>query len=194
MSAMPQPPRPPMAPAPPRTGSHILLIVLMLLALVIVVTLSTVWFGLRFLSQGIHVSTDAGPNGRREVSIQTPVGTFQAGKNVNVESIGLPVYPGSTRVEDNNSVSLNMSLFDDKKVQVSVVKFETQDPFDKVRDYYKLKLGSQITKETDRDPDGKTVFEIKRDDISRVVVLQPHGMGTMIVLVRAGAGAQPSVN
>jgi hypothetical protein len=194
MSATPQPPRPPVAPVPPRTGSHILLIVLMFLALIVVVAVSTVWVGLRYLSHGIHVTTDSGPNGKREVSVQTPVGTFQAGSRADVDSIGLPVYPGSNRVNDNGSVSLNMSFLDDKKVQVMVAKFETPDGTDKVREYYKSRLENQVTKEKDQDSDGNITFEIKRNDVDQVVVLKPHGTGTTIVLVRTGAGGGASVN
>ena len=56
MSTAPQPPRGPAAPPPPRTGSHILTIALLFLALIIVVSLATVWVGLRFLARGVSVT------------------------------------------------------------------------------------------------------------------------------------------
>src|SRR5262245_914292 len=100
MSTLPHPPQPPVPPKPPRvvfTAPLVTTIVLLLFALIVVVSGIVVWGGLRYLARGVQVHVNDAKNGK-QVSIQTPVGSLQVKKDVNEAQLGLPIYPGATRV------------------------------------------------------------------------------------------------
>lgn len=184
-TSQPQPPRPP---APPRSGSNILAIVLLGLALIVVVSGLVVWFGLHYLSHNIRVSERESEAGKKQVSISTPFGGLHVntGKEVTEASLRLPIYPGATVVKNDDSATVSLGLPGDNSVGIVVGKFETPDPIDKVEAFYHGRLGSEVTKFTQRDNEGKTVFEIKQKDDERVVALKDTGGGTRIELVHVG--------
>jgi len=135
----------------------------------------------------VHVSEGSG--GKKEVSVRTPVGSLEINKSVNEASLGLPIYPGATRVQDNDHEgSVNMAFGGDKGVRLVVAKFETPDSIEEVRDFYQDRIGSQVTKFREKDDEGKTVFEIKHKDSERVVALKSVRGGTQIDLVRVEHG------
>lgn len=183
-----QPPRGPAAPMPPRSGSHILTIALLLLALIIVVSLATVWIGLRFLARGVSVNVQERDSGRKEVSIKTPVGSMEVSPDVDESRLGLPIYPGAQRLQDKDSANINFSFGGDAGLRLVVAKFETPDPPEKVRDFYKQRLGGDVTRFVEKDAEGKTVFEIKRRGQEKVVALESRGGGTRIALLRVNHG------
>lgn len=187
MGATPQPPRAPAPPPPPRSGSHIVAIVLLTLALIVLVAGVAVWFGLKFLARNVQVSVDDA-GGRKGVSIRTPVGSLEVKPQVDESRIGLPVYPGATRVEDEGSASVHVDLPDAKSLRVYAARFETEDPLEKVQDFYAEQLRGRLTKAAEKKPDGKVVFEIKRDDQEQIVALETKGGKTMISLVRVVHG------
>ena len=84
-------------------------------------------------------------NGKeKDVQIDTPVASLHVNKEVSATDTGLPVYPGSHRVEealsDNNegaTVNVLTGIFG---MKVTAVKYETDDPVDKVKDYYRSQL------------------------------------------------------
>ena len=75
---------------------------------------------------------------------------------------------------------------------MQVAKFETSDPFEKVRAFYKQRLAAEVTKFTDKDAEGRTVFEIKTGNQERVVALKGAGSKTVIELVRVSFGTDES--
>jgi hypothetical protein len=184
----PQPPRGPAGPPPPRTGSHILTIALLFLALIIVVSVATVWVGLRFLARGVSVDVQEHEAGRKEVSIKTPVGSMEVSQDVNEARLGLPIYPGAERLRDQDSANLNFSFGGEAGLRLVVAKFETPDPPEKVREFYKQRLGGDVTRFVEKDSEGKTVFEIKRRGQEKIVALESRGGGTRIALVRVNHG------
>ncbi len=190
MSTAPQPPRPPVPPTPPRTSSHLVAIALLVLTLIVLVSGMVVWVGVRFLSRTVQVHLEEGARGQKEVSIKTPVGSFEVAKDKDVDEarLGLPIYPGAKRLKDENSVSLNFELPDKHALRVVIAKFETTDSLDKVKEFYKKRLGGDVTKFTERTPEGKTVFEIKRDEQEKIVALQSKWSGTQIDLVHVAHG------
>jgi hypothetical protein len=185
MATSPQPPRPP---APPRSGSNILAIVLLGLALIVVVSGLVVWFGLHYLSQNIHVSERQSEAGKKQVAITTPFGGIHVntGKEVSEASLRLPIYPGAKVVKNDDSATVSLGLPGETSVGIVVGKFETPDPIDKVEAFYHDRLGSEVTKFTQRNNEGKTVFEIKQKDDERVVALKSTDGGTRIELVHVG--------
>jgi hypothetical protein len=184
MSTVPQSPRPPAAPPPPRTGSHLLAISLLVLALIIVVSIMTVVIGLRFLARGVKVNVADAGAGKKEVSIKTPVGSLEVNQDVNEARLGLPIYPGAERAKDQGSANVNISIGDEEGVRVVAAKFQTADALEKVRDFYKQRLGADVTKFTERNQDGSTVFEIKRSGQEKIVAIHGAGPMTQIELVR----------
>jgi hypothetical protein len=190
VTATPQPPRPPLPPQPPGSRSPIVAIALLMLALIIMAGGGAVWVGLRFLSSAVHVRVEQGGAGKKEISIRTPVGSLEVHPDVNEASLGLPIYPGATRIKEQNSATVNIEITDQAKLRVLAGKFETRDSLDKVVGFYHDRLGDQVTNFKERDGEGKTVFEIKRNKQEKVVALKSEGDGTTIELVRVSAGQQ----
>ena len=141
MATSPQPPRPPAPPQPPGSRSHFVMIALLLLALIVLVGGIGVWVGLRFLSNAVHVQVDQEGGGKKEVSIKTPLGSLEVNPDVNEASLGLPIYPGATRLKDHDSATVNIDIADEAKVRVLAGKFETPDSVDKVRGLLSRPLG-----------------------------------------------------
>jgi hypothetical protein len=173
---------------PPRTGGHWLAIAVLGLALIVLVSVITIWVGVRFLARGVSVNVDESGAGAKKVSIKTPVGSLDVAQDVDVGRLGLPVYPGAARVKGGESATVNMTFGDKANLRVLAAKFETEDDIEKVRDFYMTRLGDSVTKFTDRDREGNTVFELKKAGQERVVALHRKGTGTEINLVRVVHG------
>lgn len=187
MATAPQPPSPPM---PPKPASHLLAIVLLILALIVVASVAAIWMGARYLSRTVRVQVEEGAGGKKSVSVKTPVGTFGVRKDevVDESKLGLPIYPGAVQVKGEDSASVSLDLPGAQNFRIVAAKFDTQDPADKVRDYYKQHLGNEVTKYTEKDSEWKTVFEIKHNDQEKVVAIRAYGAGTRIELVRVAHG------
>jgi hypothetical protein len=78
---------------------------------------------------------------KKNVDIQTPVGSIHVRNDANVEDIGIPVYPGARRKqknEDGDQKSANVNLsFGVYGVKVQAMEYLSDDPPDKVAGYYK---------------------------------------------------------
>ena len=193
MSTIPHPPQPPAPPVPARPASNIVAIALLLLALIVVVSGIVVWGGLRYLARGVQVHVNEARGGK-QVSVQTPLGSFEVKKDVNEAQLGLPIYPGATRLKDEDSATINMNFGGEQGVHVVVAKFETTDDLDKVRRFYQDRVGGDVTKFTEKNNEGKTVFEIKSKNQERIVTLKSTGGETRIELVRVDHGREDSAN
>ena len=184
MGTTPQAPRAPVPPPEPRAGSNVVAIVLLVLALIVVVSGLTLYTGVKFLSHNVQVQVEKSNDGK-DVSVKTPVGTFEAHKNSDMSeaSLGLPIYPGAKQVYDEDSAGVSMQFPGEHQLKLTVAKFETADDFDKVEKFYQDRIGGEVTRFTQRDKDGKTVFEIKHKDEDKVVALKSLFTGTRIELV-----------
>ena len=190
MSTSPQPPRAPVPPQAPRSGSNIVAIALLVLALIVLVSGIAVWTGLRFLSHNLRMQVEE-RGGNKEVSINIPdgkIGSIEVHHDVNQDSLGLPLYPGATRVKDKDSATINLGFGGEASVRVLAAKFETSDSLERVKAFYKEHLGSEVTKLTDQGWEGKTTFEIKTHNLEKVVALEGGGSRTLIKLVRVSFG------
>jgi hypothetical protein len=193
MSTIPHPPQPPAPPAPARPSSNIVAIVLLLLALIVVVSGIVIWGGLHYLARGVQVHVNEAKDGK-QVSVRTPIGSFEVKKDVNEAQLGLPVYPGATRLKDEDSATINMNFGGEQGVHVVVAKFETTDDLEKVRSFYQDRVGGDVTKFIEKNNEGKTVFEIKRKNQERIISLKSTGGGTRIELVRVDHGREEGGN
>lgn len=192
MSASPQPPRPPAPPQPPRSSSNIVAIALLALALIVLVSGIAVWTGWKFLSHNLRLQVDEREGGKKDLSINTPVGSIEVHHDVNDDNLGLPLYPGARRVKDKDSASVDLGFGGEASVHVLAAKFETSDSLESVRAFYKEQLGNAVSKFTDQGSDGKTTFEIKTKNLEKVVALEGAGGKTLIKLVRVSFGENDS--
>jgi hypothetical protein len=95
-------------------------------------------------------------------------------------------------VKDKDSAAVNLGFGGEASVQVLAAKFETSDSFERVKAFYKGRLGSEVSKFTDQGWNGKTTFEIKAKNLEKVVVLEGAGSKTLIQLVRVSFGKNES--
>jgi len=186
--APPQAPPPPLAPKPPRSGSNIVAIALLVLVLIVLVSGIAVWTGLKFLSHNLRVQVEDRGGSQKDVSINTPVGSINVHHGVDEDNLGLPIYPGSTRVKDKDSATVDLGFGGDAGVHILAARFQSSDSLETVKAYYKQQLGSEVTKFTDHGLDGKTTFEIKNKDLVKVVEIEGAGGKTLIKLVRVAVG------
>jgi hypothetical protein len=171
----------------------LVIIALLFFALIVLVGGMGVWVGLRFLSNAVHVHVEQAGGGKKGVSIKTPLGSLEVNQDVNETSLGLPIYPGATRIKEQDSATVNLDIADEAKVRVLAGRFETSDSVDKVRAFYHRRLGDQVTQFTEKDEEGKFVFEMKHDQQDKVVALKSNGNKTVIELVRVSEG-RPEAN
>ena len=123
------------------------------------------------------------------VVLKTPSGGFEFSGKVKASEIGLPVYPGAKQVpeesKNNGNLTFNLSRSGKPDVHFLVAKFETEDGVDQVRDFYKKKLGHEVTKFTEKTNDGGIAFEMRKGDKQRKYVQIKSDSGkTEIDLVR----------
>ena len=193
MATTPQPARPPVAPQPPGSSSHVLAIALLILALIVVLGAAGVIVGVRVLSNAVHVNVDRANNGKKAVSIKTPLGSLEVNRGVNEASLGLPIYPGATAIKETDSGTVNIDIADEAKIRLLAGKFETTDSLDRVVAFYHERLGAQVTSFKEKSDEGKTVFEMKHDKQTKVVALKNEGGKTLIEMVRVSEGG-PEAN
>ncbi len=192
MSASPPVPRPPIPPRPPRTGSRVVAIVLLVLGMIVLVCGLAVWTGLKYLSRHVQVEVAGRHDGRNDVSVNTPIGSLEVRSNVRDGDLDLPLYPGATRVTDKDATSVNLDFGDEANVRVRAAKYETADPLEKVKAFYKRNLGTSVTKFVDKDEEGTASFEIKTDRQEKIVELKREGDKTTIELVHVSHGKKES--
>jgi len=171
-----------------------------------------IWVGFRVLTRGVSVNVNDQGGDKKEVSIKTPFGGIEVNKDINEASLGLPIYPGAKPVSEHNDATVNMQ-FGDNMARIVVGKFEAPDTFDKVKEFYQDRLTSKdgqfTVKSGDFDSDhwdkdwnknegnfirkdrqGRTVYEIRRHNNEKIVVLKDQGGSTRVDLVHISHGQQ----
>ncbi len=104
-------------------------------ALVTAIVVAALLFG----GCGISVSKDEKGQDKK-VDIVSPFGSLHVNTDINVKDIGIPVYPGAHPRQDSSddkhraNVNIDSSFFG---VKVVAAEFESDDPMDKVVDYYR---------------------------------------------------------
>jgi hypothetical protein len=97
------------------------------------------------LLAGCSINVRDKKDGKEEkVEIETPVGSLRVRTEAEPTEVGLAVYPGARRVKDgdhdNGSAHVNIqsSMFG---VKVVAIRYESDDPPDKVLSFYRKELG-----------------------------------------------------
>ncbi len=121
---------------------------------------------------------------KKELLVKTPWGSFEATETPDSSRLGLPIYPGSKYLkgEDSGTAEINLNIKGKPNIHILAGKFQTSDTIEKVREFYKKKLGNDVTKFTEKTAEGNTVFEIKRKSLMKVVGLKSAAGGTQIEL------------
>jgi len=167
----------------------------LVLALIVLVSGIAVWTGLRLLSHNFRLQVEQGGGSKKAVSINIPggkIGSIEVQRDVNEDSLGLPIYPGAARVKDKDSAAVDLGFGGEAGVRILAAKFETTDSLENVKAFYKARLGSEVSKFTEEDSNGKTTFEIKTHNLEKVVALEAGGSRTLIQLVRVSFGKNES--
>lgn len=95
---------------------------------------------------GCYISKTSNKDGAKDnVAVETPLG----GMHIKTDSlkpidVGLPEYPGAVRVAkhggDNESADINLS-FGSFQLHVKAMEYQSNDPQNKIVDFYKKALG-----------------------------------------------------
>jgi hypothetical protein len=131
-------------------------------------------------------SSGAKESEKKEILIKTPWGGLEAAATPDPSRLGLPVYPGARFMKDegSDSLSFDLSVKGKPDVHFLVGKFETTDGIEKVRDFYRKKLGKDVTKFIEKTDEGGMAFEMKGKSESKFVQLKSASGGTQIDLLR----------
>lgn len=156
----------------------------------------------------IHEQKNAG-SGDKKVEIKTPFGEMKVNTQVDPKDTGLPVYPGARRAADSEhdkhaaNVNISSSMFG---LKVVAVKFESDDPPQKVLDFYRDKVKAYGGKYLECTEDDGTIVTNQREgqelscdkgkghgdsielkagspDRQHVVAVKPKGSGSEFTLV-----------
>lgn len=122
---------------------------------------------------------------RKQLEVKTSEGSFKATSEPDPAHLGLPIYPGATLLKGNEEggLDVNWSASGKPPVRFVVAKYLSKDSVAKVIDFYKKRLGKEVTKFTEKADDGSTAFEIKRKMEQRIVSVKGVEGGTKIDLV-----------
>lgn len=155
----------------------------------------------------IHESRDGG---EKKVDIQTPFGSMKVNTDVDAKETGLPVYPGARRApstdDDKDAANVNISsgMFG---LKVVAVKFRSDDPPQKVLEFYRPKMKELGGKFLECKQEGFVTYSHSSDenkeltcgkgeheggnielkagtpDQQRIVAVKPFGSGSEFALV-----------
>ena len=169
------------APAVTPQGSSAVKVILIVVAVIVVLgvlgTVAATFIGLG-IARRTHVEQKDG-----KVKVQTPFGTVETSEDADnaARDLGVAIYPGA-RATKGNSANVNAG-----GMHTSTVQFETDDPPDKVAEFYRSQFphANVNTQEEDRytivSTDNKAVTTIN---------IEPEGGKTQIVITNvSGKGA-----
>jgi hypothetical protein len=154
------------------------------------------------------VQEQRSPSGEKRVDIRTPFADVKINTDVDPKDTGLPLYPGAKRVtndDDNDQHAANVNISSREfGLKVVAVKFQSEDPPDKVLAFYRPKMkgfggtfveckqqgfvtyshGGEEKELTCDKGDGQNI-ELKAGtpDRQHIVAVKPHGSGSQFALV-----------
>jgi hypothetical protein len=167
---------------------------------------------LLFSACGTRISTTKDGDKPKKVDIESPFGSLHVRSEVDPKETGLPVYPGSHPKHDKDADSANVNISSSMfGVKVVVAAFETDDPPEKVAQFYSKDIqrfgpvlqcktsGSQLWHRNDSEELGCEHGEVKdiksgigsgglelkagTKDNQHIIALKPHGGGTEYAIV-----------
>ena len=95
------------------------------------------------LFAGCSIHEGRTESGEKKVDIQTPFASLKVNTDVDPKDTGLPVYPGARRApsseHDKHAANVNISS-SEFGLKVVAIKFQSDDPPQKVVDFYRDKM------------------------------------------------------
>ncbi|HVP48221.1 MAG TPA: hypothetical protein VMT32_16625 [Bryobacteraceae bacterium] len=163
-----------------------------LLALLILAALAVVgvFMAGMYFAENIHV--EKGKNSKGEtVQVETPIGTMrvQHYQRLDPKVIGVPVYPGAVRRDDNGAASIDFS-FDSahKEFTILAAEYSTNDSVERVREFYHRELPHWMISEKRH---GGVQMEYTEEGYKRIVSIREQDGQTRIGLASVG---EPAAN
>jgi hypothetical protein len=141
-----------------------------------------------YFADNIHVEKIRSEKGDT-VRVETPVGSLrvQAHKRLDPKLIGVPVYPGAIRQDDNHAASVDFS-FDSthKEFTLLAAEYSTDDSIDKVKEFYHHALPHWIISQKH---DSNMHMEYTEDGYKRIIAITERDGRTHIGLASMGEPA-----
>jgi hypothetical protein len=182
------------APSAPAKGtSPVVKIILVIAGIFVFITVASigtcVYVGYR-AKRAVERTIQMDESGK-SIKIQTPQGEIKLGEHPTKEGdtvAGVPIYPGATALEGGGQFSFG------DKFQIGGQDYLTTDPVDKVVDFYKEKLGSEMSV---AESDGHYRLSVERGDakhsgVVTIDVFADEESGkTKITIAHLGGMKQP---
>ncbi|HUJ23905.1 MAG TPA: hypothetical protein VLX58_20360 [Bryobacteraceae bacterium] len=142
-----------------------------------------------YLADNIHVEKRRGANGET-VKVETPIGSMrvQEHRRLDPKLIGVPVYPGATREDDQGkAASVDFSIDSaHKEFTLLAAAYSTSDSFDRVKEFYHRELPHWIISQRSH---GSLHMEYSEDGFKRIVAITERDGRTRIALASVGEAA-----
>jgi len=143
-----------------------------------------------YIADNIHVHKSINAKGET-VQVETPIGSMrvQQYQKLDPKVIGVPVYPGAVRRDDNGAASIDFS-FDaaHKEFTILAAEYTTNDSIEKVREFYHRELPHWMITEKRH---GGVQMEYTEDGYKRIVAIHEQAGETRIGLASVG---EPAAN
>ena len=177
-----------------------------------------------FATVGCSVTTHEKDNGKKDdVDIRTPFGSLSVKEGAtDIKDTGLAPYPGASPTKDDDddrhhsaNVNISSSLFG---LKVVVLKFQSDDPSDKVLAFYRKDMGkygkvvdctgvftldfhhrdkdAEVTCDSHNGPGHEYNEELKvgTENNQRILAIKPRGNGSEFALVYVRAWGHNDTN
>jgi len=131
-STVPAPPPPPAAQPQRSSAVKVILIVVAAVVVLGILGIGTLTFVAWRVARHTHIKEEADGN----VRVESPFGSVESSSNPQevARNLGVDLYPGA-RVVRNNAANINVA-----GMHTIAVEFETDDPIDKVAEFYKSRF------------------------------------------------------
>ena len=143
-----------------------------------------------YLADNIQVHKTRNAKGET-VQVDTPIGSMrvQEHKRLDPKVIGVPVYPGAVREDDNGAASIDFSYDSNhKEFTILAAEYSTDDSIDKVKAFYHRELPHWIISQKHN---GGLQMEYTEDGYKRIVAIHEQDGKTRIGLASLG---EPAAN
>ena len=178
MSSQPPPP------VPRRTDYTFVWVLLGVLLFGGLLLFSGIYIFSRYIARQVGMDIrDTG--GGKSVNIETPAGSLQVKTGeIGEQELGLPIYPGARR-QKKEGASISLEVPAEKTVRVVAAAFETDDPMEKVSEFYRWRLGGLVIERRNKD---RLEFVVESGGRKKVVGLRRKFGRTEIALANITEG------
>ena len=171
-----------------RRGGALAGILIGILVLVVVAAAGLGLAGL-YIARNVKV-TEKDVHGE-QTTVETPFGTLRVRERTRLDpkQLGIPVYPGAIRQDDNKLASFEFDAGDTHKaISIAGAEFSTPDSVDKVREFYRNELPRWMFTEKRH---GGVQFEFTEGGYRKIIALRERHGETHIGLASIG---EPAAN